>query len=302
MWKNISERSFYDPDSKLDSSYVHLKEAPVALQIFAVWVPDYVWKGQCLQVALKQIDYFYEQVIQDESRVFLVTDKERLKQCSRERIGAILLLEGADALHGDLSILRLLHRLGVRQIGLTWNHANEAADGIEEERGGGLTRFGKEVIREMKRLGIILDVSHLSVRGFWEVMEEWDLPVLASHSNCRAICPHIRNLEDDQIKALIERDGRIGITFVPYFVHTPYHEASIAHLLKHIEHVCELGGENCIFFGSDFDGIDHKIKDLENYTHIGHLTEALLRHYPESLVKKWAWENGYQFYANHLSP
>lgn len=301
MWKDLKKHKFYDPQSELDSSYFHLREASVALQVFAIWVPETVSKGQRLQVALKQIDLFYEEIIQDEQNMILVTDRKRLRECSPERIGALLLLEGADALQGEISNLRHLWRLGIRQMGLTWNYANEVADGIEEERGGGLTLFGREVIEEMKRLRMILDVSHLSEKGFWEVIEEEELPILASHSNCRAICPHKRNLEDEQIRALIARDGRIGVTFVPSFVHTPYQEASISHVLKHIEHICELGGEDFIFFGSDFDGINHKIKNLESYRYIHFLTEALLKVYPEFFVKKWSWENGFRFYEKQLS-
>lgn len=299
MWRNLEEHSFYDIRSRLDSSFYRLKEAPVALQVFAIWVPESVPNENRLSVALKQVDLFYEQIIKREEQVHFVGSKKALRKCASNRMGALLAMEGADALHGELGYLRLFFRLGVRQLGLTWNYANEAADGIEEERGGGLTRFGKNVVSEMERLGMILDVSHLSVQGFWEVMES-DLPVLASHSNCRKITPHKRNLEDEQIKALIQKDGLIGITFVPSFTYPSYKEATIDHLLKHIEHVCSLGGERNLCFGSDFDGIDSKIKNLLNYSDIHQLKEALLRRYPESLVRKWSWENAFSFYLNHL--
>jgi membrane dipeptidase len=299
MWRNLKDHSFYDPRSRLDSSYHHLKEALVALQVFAIWVPDSVPRENRLSVALKQVDLFYEQIIRKEEAVHFVGSKQALKKCAPDRMGALLAMEGADALHGELAFLRLFFRLGVRQLGLTWNHANEVADGIEEERNGGLTNFGKKVITEMERLGMILDVSHLSVRGFWEVMES-DLPVLASHSNCRKIAPHPRNLEDEQIEALIRKGGLIGITFVPSFTYPCEKEATIDHLLLHIEHVCSLGGERNLCFGSDFDGIRLKIKNLHNYRDIYWLKEALLRRYPESLVRKWAWENACAFYLNHL--
>lgn len=299
MWQNLPEHRFYDSKSKLDSSYHRLRKAPVALQVFAIWVPETVSRAQRLSVALKQADLFYEQIIQQGEQVHLVDSKGQLKKCFQNRTGAILAMEGADALQGELENLRLFFRLGVRQLGLTWNYANEAADGIEESRDGGLTLFGKKLIAEMARLGIILDVSHLSERGFWEVMES-DLPILASHSNCRKIAPHKRNLEDGQIRAIIDKQGLIGITFVPSFVWQPSQAVSVKHILLHIEHVCSLGGEKHLFFGSDFDGIDNKIKDLPNYQYIYRLKNALLQHYPESLVRKWAWENGYAFYLKHL--
>ncbi|MBA4603721.1 dipeptidase [Thermoactinomyces mirandus] len=299
MWENLSEHLFYDANSKLDSSYHKLREAAVALQVFAIWVPESVPRAERLSVALKQADLFYEQIIQQRKQVHLVDTKSQLKKCSQNRMGAILTMEGADALQGELENLRLFFRLGVRQLGLTWNYANEAADGIEEDRNGGLTLFGKKLIAEMERLGIILDVSHLSVRGFWEVIGT-NLPILASHSNCLSITPHKRNLDDEQIRAIINKQGLIGITFVPSFVCQPSHKATVDHILRHIEHVCSLGGENHLCFGSDFDGIENKIKNLRNYKEIYHLKNALLQHYPESMVKKWAWDNGFEFYLKHL--
>lgn len=299
MWQDLEKYRFYDPQSRLDSSYFKLREAPVALQIFAIFVPSLVMRGHRLEHALKQISLFYEEIVQKQKFVLPVTRREHLSKLNPDQIGALLLIEGVEPLQGEIHNLRIFFELGVRQVGLTWNPANEAADGIEEERGGGLTRFGWKLLKKMKELGMILDVSHLSVKGFWEVIE-YPIPTLASHSNCYSICPHIRNLHDDQIKALIEKDGLIGITFVPSFVYQSAEEATIDHILKHIEHVCELGGENHLFFGSDFDGIERKVKHLENYSQIHHLKEALLKRYPESLVRKWAWENGYRFYDRYL--
>ncbi len=299
MWLN-PELSFYDIGSGLDVTYPYLNKSEIALQTFAVWVPSEVPASQRFETAVKQIDDFFEKIVQDGKNVFLVTSGEQLNECTPNRIGALLSLEGADALQGELQFLRTFYRLGVRQMGLTWNHANEVADGIKEERGGGLTRFGRQVIEEMGRLGMVLDVSHLSVKGFWEVIEQPDLPVIASHSNSRAVCPHVRNLDDEQIKALIHKKGLIGITYVPYFVHFPHTETSIDHLIRHVEHICELGGEDRLFFGSDFDGMEDKIPHLENASQLDNLKEALLKRYPEDLVRRWAWENGYRFYREHL--
>jgi membrane dipeptidase len=185
-------------------------------------------------------------------------------------------------------------------VGITWNHANEAADGTEEARGGGLTNFGRNLVRELKKLGMVADVSHLSVRGFWEVIDEPELAVVASHSNCKKICPHIRNLDDEQIRALIAKEGLIGITFYPPFVKSGS-EVFLDDVLRHVEHVLELGGENHLCFGSDFDGIEYKVIGLEHAGRIVALREALLKRYPERLVKKWAWDNAERFYVKNLS-
>lgn len=284
--------SFYNNDYTLDVTYDYLCKSDIWLQTFAVYIPPSVPASQKFHAALTQIDLFYSHVLSDKMQ--MICSKQDIDHTTR---GALLALEGADALSGEISYLRHFHRLGVRQVGLTWNYANEVADGILEERGGGLTRFGHDVLREMGQLGMILDVSHLSVNGFWDVIES-ELPIVASHSNAYSICPHVRNLRDEQIKAVIERKGLIGITFVPQFVHetTP----TIEHVLKHIEYVCSLGGENHLFFGSDFDGIENKIPFLENAGQLYYLKEALYKRFNGNLVDKWTWENGYQFYTKHL--
>jgi membrane dipeptidase len=305
LWKlslNPEIHNFYEEEQPtLDVTYYRLKQGQVGLQTFAIFVPESVPQSLKLDYALKQVDIFYEKVMMDKELVKLVTSKEDLFPSSPQPILALLALEGVDALQGDLTYLRLFHRLGVRQAGLTWNNSNQVADGIGEVRGGGLTQFGHQFVQEMSRLGMILDFSHLSVQGFWDVIEHHEIPVIASHSNCRAICPHTRNLDDHQIEALISKQGLMGITFVPSFVHQQEDNVKIDHILQHIEHICSLGGENIIYFGSDFDGIDYKIPHLEHTGQIADFVDYLCRYYPEHLVRKWAWENGFDFYKKHLS-
>ncbi|WP_169713507.1 dipeptidase [Paludifilum halophilum] len=300
MWKSESPISFYECNESLDVTYPAAHSSGVGIQVFAVFVPPEVPRSQFLHAALKQVDLFHERILLHGKKVVpLLSREDLIRLKSSGRMGALLSLEGADPLQGDTAHLRLLYRLGMRQVGLTWNHANEVADGIEEERNGGLTRFGRSLVKEMKRLNMVLDVSHLSVRGFWEVIEE-DLPVIASHSNCRAVCSHVRNLGDEQIRALIRREGLIGVTFVPKFVHDDPDQASIEGVLRHIDHICALGGEKCIAFGSDFDGIDQKVPGLEDTGALDGFREILLQRYPEPLVRRWTVENGFQFYFKHL--
>ncbi|MFC4077921.1 dipeptidase [Salinithrix halophila] len=301
MWSAKSPLSFYRRDSNLDVTWPLMEQAEVGLQVFALFVPPEVPGGATWQAALAQVDHFYESVVGDGSRMVPIRSQRELAALERTgKVGGLLSLEGAEALQGDLVHLRLLYRLGLRQVGLTWNGANEAADGIEEERGGGLTRFGRRLAAEMQRLSMILDVSHLSVRGFWEVIEWTGLPVIASHSNCRSLCSHVRNLDDRQIRALIQREGRMGITFVPKFVTDDPDRATVEGVLRHVEHVCSLGGEEILTFGSDFDGTDRKIPGLEHTGHLDRLWEALIKRYPETLVKRWTTNNWLHFYSKHL--
>lgn len=298
LYREPTRYSFYDPDTDLDVSYKRMKQANVKIQVFAVFIPAHIPPVDRFQVALKQAALFYEEIIRDGERVQLITSKDQLEKLKEHQIGALLTLEGLDCIQGELEKLRLFYRLGVRQVGLTWNYANEVADGILEPRNGGLTRFGHQVMQEMLRLGMIVDVSHLSERAFWEVLEYEKLPVLASHSNARAICPHPRNLTDEQIQVLISRDGRIGVNFYPPFV--AERNPSISHVLRHIEHICELGGENSICFGSDFDGIEIKIPGLENTGCYLTLLKYLKKYYSTKQIEKWAYQNMVRFYQKNL--
>jgi membrane dipeptidase len=301
IWKDPEKYLFDAEDSpSMDVTYQRLKDGNVGLETFAIFVPSEVPKAQKLDVALKQIDYFYEKVL-SKPGMQLVRSAEDLQNSSTDTCLALLSLEGADALNGELAYLRLFYHLGVRQVGLTWNQANEVADGIGEERGGGLTQFGFQFVQEMERLRMILDVSHLSVRGFWDVVEHHSLPIIASHSNCMSICSHKRNLNNDQILALISKKGLMGITFVPSFLHRMENKARIGDIILHIEHVCELGGEDILYFGSDFDGFTVKVPGLEHIGQVNNLLRELEKHYPSRLIQKWCWENAYLFYKEHLA-
>jgi membrane dipeptidase len=285
---------FLMDNSPLDVSYNSLKYSHVILQNFAIFVPDHIPPTGKLGVALKQIDLFYQNV---EPYVPLWSCKNENRV---EEIRSVLSLEGGEALGKDISILRLFHRLGVRQIGLTWNCANALADGCKEARNGGLTNFGKECVKEMTRLGMIVDVSHLSEQGFWDVVSIPHVKVMASHSNTRKYCDHPRNLTDDQIKAIIALKGLIGITYVPQFVSHPYQEATMEHLLLHLEHIEYLGGENHLSFGSDFDGMENKLYGLNNAFDLPSLYNVLSNYFPGDFLQKWCYSNAYHFYKNSL--
>ncbi|MBS7530852.1 dipeptidase [Hazenella sp. IB182353] len=300
MWKEPNKHQFYHEECELDVSYHKLMAGKVDIQVFAVFIPPKVAVRNRREVALKQIDLFYQNILAKSNKMKLIkgsfiTDRDD------KRIGAMLALEGADALEGDLLNLRIFYYLGVRQIGLTWNYANEVADGIEEMRGAGLTEFGKRLLREMNKLGMVADISHLSVQSFWDVLAMPQVEIVASHSNSFTVCPHKRNLTDEQIKAIISRKGLIGLTFYPPFVAMKKQHVTISDLLRHIDHVCALGGGDHLVFGSDFDGIDQKINLLENASQLLHLKEVLCKYYEKSLVEKWAYTNANQFYSRVLA-
>ncbi|RYD05395.1 hypothetical protein N752_08610 [Desulforamulus aquiferis] len=143
----------------------------------------------------------------------------------------------------------------MRGLTITWNGRNDLGDGVGMgQMATGLTPFGREVVYKMSALGMMIDISHLSEPSFWDVVKESKTPIAASHSNCQAICNHLRNLTDNQIKAVADKGGVIGVTYVPQFI--DIREPNINRLIDHIDHLYKIGGLNCIGLGSDFDGID----------------------------------------------
>jgi membrane dipeptidase len=281
----------------LDVTYERLRDSHTLLQTFAIYIPQTL-NGR-LEPILESIDRF-EQRVQSCEHMMLVRSAPDLELClSQGKTGALLSLEGVDGLQGRLPLLRVMHQLGIRAAGLTWNNANWAADGAMEPRGGGLTGQGKQFVAECNKLEIIVDVSHLSERAFWDTIALSGRPVIASHSNCRSLLDHPRNLTDEQIKALLATGGMMGITYVPWFV-SAEETVTIAQLISHIEHVCELGGAGQMMLGSDFDGIDRHIAGLEQPFDVWNLHNELLKRYSASVVEGILAGNALAFLRSQL--
>lgn len=257
--------------------FPRLREGGVAAQFFAVYIEPEYKPDRGLERALEVLDRLYTEVdtYPDQAEVALsVADIHRIRQAGK--VAVVLAIEGGEAIGHNLANLRMLYRLGVRSIGLVWNQRNLIADGIGERRtGGGLTNFGVAVVKEMNRLGMAVDVSHLADPGFWHVAETAEAPFIASHSNARAVCDHPRNLTDDQIKALAAAGGVMGLNFAPAFV-APEH-ASLSKLVDHLDHVVALVGPEHIGLGSDFDGIGSTPEGLADATAFPRFTEELVR-------------------------
>lgn len=255
-----------------------LHQGGVDAQIFAHFIEPEHKPDRALPRFLEQLDVFLTQVEDNADTIQVATTAAEI-EAARDagKIAAIIGIEGGEALAGRLAVLRIFHRLGVRLIGLTWNERNDLADGAGEGgTGGGLSRLGVAVVAEMNRLGMAVDVSHLSDGGFWHVMEVSEAPVVASHSNCRRLCPHPRNLDDDQIRALAENGGVMGINFYPPFL-VRRGRAALTDVLDHIDHAVQLVGPEHVGLGSDFDGIDMVPAGLEDVTKMPALTDGLVR-------------------------
>ena len=246
---------------------------------------------------------FYDEIDQNANRISQVrsyADIERTLASGKH--AAMLSIEGGSALMGSTDILTDFYNAGVRVIGLAWlsnelAKSNRLSDG---EADTGLSETGKKIVREGNRLGIIFDVSHLSDQSFEDLSALSSRPVIASHSNFRALCAHTRNLTDAQARRIFEQDGMIGLNLYPPFISQG--EASVDMLFEHLDHGLALGGENHIGFGGDIDGIDSLPAPLNESEPIhDQLIELMLkRNYSESLVRKIAYENYLSFFKKYL--
>ncbi|KYP82161.1 dipeptidase [Ferroacidibacillus organovorans] len=282
--------SFGDPDSGLHQSYEKLKASGVDLQVFVTFVEPALSSGEQLYEVFASLKRFYDEVVpKGISPVLSAADIARLRESDSNPIFGLLSVEGAECLDRRISVLDGLYRMGVRLVGLTWNGQNCLADGVGESRGGGLTQFGFEVVQRMNQLGMVIDVSHLSVQGVWDVLETSSAPVIASHSNAMRVHAHRRNLTDDQIRAIARSGGLIGATFVPPFLAEK--DASIDDVMRHIDHLLTIAGEDAVGLGSDFDGIDEGPVGLRDGRSYPVLLERLYRTYGDPVAKKIAGES-----------
>ncbi len=292
LWLNPT-LSFLSSE-ELHVTFNGLRAGKGKVQCMAIYIPEEVPFQERFDVALEMVNILYEKILPISPDLRLVKTKKEINELKEHEIGIMLTLEGCDAIGTSLTRLRTLFHLGVRSVGLTWNYSNAVADGILEPRGAGLSLFGKKVIEENNLNKAWTDVSHLSIKGFWDVLELAKYPI-ATHSNALALCPNPRNLNDDQIKALIKKDSIIGINFWPYFL-TGEASATVTDVLKHIDYICGLGGEKNIGFGSDFDGISQTVTGLEKFRYYGHLVEELYRNFTADQVYHFCYQN----FVNHL--
>jgi len=227
----------------------------IGIQFFALFTMPSDFNYVLRQI-FKQIDKFYLEFEKNYHYLFLINKFNDInKNENKNKIGCLLHLEGGEALGTDVEILRILYRLGLRSLGLTWNYRNQLADGVGEDNfAGGLSKKGREVIKEMDKMGIILDLSHISVKSFYDALGCYEKPVMVTHANARALCNHRRNLDDSQLKALASNGGIIGVNQVSSFITEGV--CKVDNLLDHIVYIAELIGIEHVALGSDFDGAD----------------------------------------------
>lgn len=266
------QTSLYSNDQHFDIK--RQMELGGGLQFCAIFVPTHEFRYYGgLRYTLCLLDKYRQEIKKmhaDGIDVLPILTKEDAADALNHKAATLLAIEEGGAIDGSLEALRCLYDLGVRAMTLTWSNRNDIADGINEAAtGGGLTIFGRQVVQEMNKLGMLVDVSHIAPAGFWDVIEASSKPIIATHSNAKSLCSHPRNLDDKQIMAINKNDGLIGITFAGQFLEEDYNNACIDSVYRHIDYMLNLmGNDEHIGFGSDFDGISHppyNIKGVQDY-------------------------------------
>lgn len=267
------------------------------LQFCAIYVPTEVFRYQGgLRYTMCLLDKYNQEIKKLHENgidVLQVRTAEDAGNVLKHKAATLLAIEEGGAIDGSLEALRCLYELGVRAMTLTWSNRNDIADGINEEAtGSGLTLFGKQVVAEMNRLGMLVDVSHISTAGFWSVIETSTKPIIATHSNAKSLCSHPRNLNDEQIKALAQNGGLAGITFAGQFLEEDWRNACIESVYKHIDYMLNLiGNDDHIGFGSDFDGISHPPYNIQGVQDYKPLIDYLSKYYSDETINKITYQN-----------
>ncbi|WP_434967968.1 dipeptidase [Listeria ilorinensis] len=284
----------FQDSPELDVNFERLIQGDILLQGFAIFLDPDVPVEHKWKKAVEQSNIFKQHILHRDGIIKPLKRWADLPDLPEGKVAAALTLEGVEPIGQDLDRLEQLLDGGVLSVGLTWNNANLAADGVEEPRGAGLTAFGKQIVKRLNERKVLTDVSHLSIKSFWDVMEVAEFPI-ASHSSAKSICPHIRNLDDDQIRAMIEHNAMIHVIFHPLFT-TPSGTANMEDVIRHIDHIAELGGIRNIGFGSDFDGIPSHVKGLEDAGKYQDFIVELEKHFSKEEVAGFAHQN----FLDHL--
>lgn len=282
--------SLYCNDLSVDIK--KLKTGNSLAQFFALYI-DLAKQQNPLQYCLHMVDTFHREMENNSQHIALAQNYQEM--CLNQQAGkisAFLTIEEGGALQGRLENLRNFYRLGVRLLTLTWNYPNEIGYPNCEEKYGmqGLTDFGKQVVAEMNHLGMIIDVSHLSDQGFYDVAALSDQPFVASHSNARTIRDHKRNLTDHMIRLLAQKGGVMGINFSGNFL-AGSACSKVEDMVRHIQHIVKVGGIDVVALGTDFDGIEYSL-EIATIGEIDKLVKALSQiGFKTSDIEKFCYKN-----------
>ena len=316
--KDISRNR--DISHQLSQNNLHMdiqkmKRAGYLIQNFAMYVD--LKKGlDPFAYVLELIDVFQDEMEKNKNDISVIkTYDEILENEKQGRMSALMTIEEGGCCKGEIKNLEALYQLGARMMTLTWNYPNELANPniFTEEQSAtgngfcifdnskGLTEKGFLFIERMEELGMIIDVSHLSDAGFWDIAENTKKPFVASHSNARALCGHCRNLTDDMIRAIADRGGVIGLNYYGCFLNgTNDSHSSVARMAEHARYIMNAGGCECLGLGSDFDGIDGEL-EIQDCSQMYKLVDELERqHFTSAEIENIFYRNVMRVYKEML--
>lgn len=275
-----------------------LRSGNIILQNFALFV-DKEQEDNPYQAALEMIQLFNEEMKEFQEFISQVTSYSQITENRRyHKISALLTLEEGDICQGDKEKLKEFYQYGIRMMTITWNYENELA--FPNGSTKGLKKKGFDFVEEMERIGIIIDVSHLSDLGFWNVASVTDKPFVASHSNARGVCMHQRNLTDEMITCIANRGGVIGVNFYGKFLSSD-EMSTICRIVDHMKYLRNVGGIDCIAIGSDFDGF-HGITEMEDCSSLSLLEKELQKNnFNNSEIEKICYKNVLRVYKELMS-
>lgn len=264
----------------------NFKKVNGVLQFMAVFTPPEYEGDSALRFAVDYLGLFHR------NKPDKIQHLRNKNDFNSDKVNVLLTLEGASPLINNINNLYAFYNLGVRLITLTWNHRNFVADGVGEESDYGITNFGKEVVATMEQLGMIVDVSHLNETGFYHLCDIATKPFIASHSNANTISPHKRNLKDEQINEILNRGGFIGLNFYSKFIdESGDRNILIDKFLRNVDYMLNLGCENILGLGADFDGIDDSpFANVLAYQEIAELLSNELK-LDDAIIEKIMYKN-----------
>ncbi|MDB4905827.1 MAG: hypothetical protein JWO05_611 [Gemmatimonadetes bacterium] len=313
---DVRHGSGFGPEAG-NTDFPRLVESQLTAVFLAAFIDaDYKAPGVAWPRVLAYVDTVHAFAARHPDHLRFAASAADIRAAKRDGKVAILVgVEGGHAIENSLEKLAELQRRGVRYMTLTWNNGNDWAGssiGVAGSRKGGLTDFGRQVVHEMNRLGILVDLSHVSDSTFFDAVAASSVPVIASHSSARALANHPRNLSDDQLRALAKNGGVANVNFYDAFIDERYFRAKadvdarfpsgpgrlaayreltptpLAILIDHIDHIVQVAGIDHVGIGSDFDGVGgHVPAQMEDVTRLPRIAQALLdRGYSEADVKK----------------